>query len=78
MAAGLLLVLLVAGAPGAAALRIGVTGAHGFLGNEVAWQAAVQGHQVRAIVRGAGGRVQATVRGRGEHSVGEADGRGRN
>jgi nucleoside-diphosphate-sugar epimerase len=52
--AGLLLgVLLLAGAPGAAALRIGVTGAHGFLGNEVVWQAAVQGHQVRAIVRDA-------------------------
>ena len=35
----------------ASALRIGVTGAHGFLGNEVVWQATAQGHVVRAIVR---------------------------
>ena len=34
----------------ACAMRIGVTGAHGFLGNEVAWQAAVQGHQVALLI----------------------------
>lgn len=32
-------------------MRIGVTGAHGFLGNEVVWQVVSQGHTVRAIVR---------------------------
>ena len=34
-----------------AALRIAVTGAAGYLGSEVAWLAASQGHTVRAIVR---------------------------
>ena len=39
-------VFLFLSASPACAMRIGVTGAHGFLGNEVAWAAAVQGHQV--------------------------------
>lgn len=32
-------------------LRLAVTGATGFLGSEVAWQAVAQGHTVRAVVR---------------------------
>ena len=33
----------------ARALKLGVTGAHGYLGAEVCWQAVEQGHEVRAI-----------------------------
>jgi hypothetical protein len=32
------------------ALRIGVTGAHGYLGNEVVWQAVSQGHKVSNVL----------------------------
>jgi len=35
----------------ATALRIAVTGANGYLGNEVVWLAAEQGHTVRAVLR---------------------------
>lgn len=37
-----------------AALNIAVTGAHGFLGAEICWQAAADGHSVRAVGRGSG------------------------
>jgi len=40
-----------------AALRIAVTGANGYLGNEVVWRAAEQGHTVRAVLRSRTGCV---------------------
>ena len=33
----------------AAGLNIAVTGAHGYLGAEICWQAAAEGHSVRAV-----------------------------
>lgn len=41
--------LFLCAAPVFDAMRIGVTGAHGFLGNEIAWTAASQGHQVEKL-----------------------------
>lgn len=38
----------------AAGLNIAVTGAHGYLGAEICWQAAAEGHSVRAVGRGSG------------------------
>jgi len=37
----------------ASAIRITVTGAHGYLGSEICWQAVQAGHDVRAVVRDA-------------------------
>lgn len=38
----------------AVALRLAVTGAAGYLGSEICWQAVQAGHEVRAVVRSAG------------------------
>lgn len=45
--------LLVLAVSSTHAARLAVTGAHGYLGAEICWQAALAGHEVRAVGRGA-------------------------